>query len=90
MSAQVAQIQEIVNNMPDEAVNKILDYALYVKYSLDIDVDIDIDKIKDSEDSSFIVRNKEEMYKKLELARKDEEEGNVYTLEEVFDELAKV
>lgn len=89
MSAQELQIQELVKSMPVEAVNKILDYALYVKYSL-TDIDIDIEKCEDSEEFSFIGRSKEELYKKLEQARKSEEEGNVYTLEEVFAELETV
>ena len=89
MSVQELQIQEILKSMPTEAVNKILDYALYVKYSL-TDVDIDIENCEESGELNFIIRNKEELYKKLEQARQSEEEGNIYTLEEVFARLETI
>jgi len=93
MSTQEIQIQELVKSMPAEAVNKILDYALYVKYSLDtdkdMDINIDIENI-DSEEWSFVVKNKEELYKKLEEAEESIAKGDVYSVEEVFTEVNKI
>ena len=93
MSTQELQIQRIISDMPAEAVDKILDFALYIKHSLetdkDMDINIDIENI-DSEEWSFVVKSKEELYKKLEEAEKSIQNGDVYSVEEVFAEIDQI
>ena len=93
MSTQELQIQKLVKDMPAEAVDKILEFALYIKHSLDtdkdMDIDIDIENI-DSEEWSFVVKSKEELYKKLEEAEKSIQNGDVYSVQEVFAEIDQI
>ena len=80
MTAKKQELCNIIETLPEEFSNKILDYIEYLKYSA----------IINNAPKDLIIKDKEDLKEKLLKGIKDTENGNVCTIDEAFKEVEEV
>ena len=80
MSIEKQRIIETLENLPEELTNKIIDYIEYLKFEY----------VNSKAPENLIIKNEEDLKNKLLAGLDDIENGRVYTLEQVFDELQMI
>ena len=75
MNIKKQELCDIIEKLPEELSNKVLDYIEYLKYSAVID----------NAPKNVIVKDKTDLRKKLLEGINDTDNGNVCTVDEVFE-----
>lgn len=74
------EICNIIETLPDELTNKVLDYIKTLKCTVAVS----------TAPKEVVAKDKEDLRKKLEEGIKDSENGNVHFVEETFEEIEKI
>ena len=77
MTAKNKELYNIIETLPEELSNKVLEYIDYLKYT----------EIINKVPEHLVIKNKKDLRKKLEEGIKDSENGNVWSLDEAFEEI---
>lgn len=77
MTAKNKELYNIIETLPEELSNKVLEYIDYLKYT----------EIINKVPEHLVIKNKKDLRKKLEEGVKDSENGNVCSLDEAFEEI---
>ena len=80
MTVQQQELFNIIETLPDELSNKVIDYIEYLKFTTVID----------NAPERVIIKNKKDLRKKLEEGIKDSDNGNVFSVDEVFKEVDEI
>lgn len=80
MNIKKQELCDIIEKLPEELSNKVLDYIEYLKYSAVID----------NAPKNVIVKDKTDLRKKLLEGINDTDNGNVCTVDEVFEEVKAI
>lgn len=80
MTAKKQELCNIIETLPEEFSNKILDYIEYLKYSA----------IINNAPKDLLIKDKEDLKEKLLKGIEDTENGNVCTIDEAFKEVEEV
>lgn len=80
MTVKKQELYNIINTLPEELSIKVLDYIEYLKFS----------SIVNTAPKELIVKDKNDLRKKLEEGIKDFESGNVCSLEDAYLEVEKI
>jgi len=81
MSTEKQELYNLIDTLPEEVSHKIIDYILYIKYTLDRQHE------KPSAPDKVIIKSEEDLINKLEEGRKSAENGEVYSVEEVMKKI---
>ena len=77
MTVKKQELYNIIEALPEEFSNKVIEYIEYLKYSA----------ITSKAPKNLIVKDKKDLRKKLEEGIIDSENGNVCSLDEAFLEI---
>ncbi len=77
MTARKQELYNVIENLPEDLLNKVMEYIEYLKYSA----------IINKAPKNLIVKDKKDLREKLEEGIKDTERGRVCSLDEVFLEI---
>ena len=80
MTTKQKEICNIIETLPDELSSKVLDYIEYLRYTV----------ATTTAPKELIAQDKKDLKEKLEEGIKDSESGNVYSVDEVFDEVEEI
>ena len=80
MTVKKQELCNIIEALPDELSNKVLDYIEYLKYSV----------IINNLPQNLIIKNKKDLKEKIEEGIKDTDSGNVCTVDEAFEEVDEI
>ena len=80
MTVKKQELYNIIDTLPEELSIKVLDYIEYLKFS----------SIVNTTPKELIVKDKNDLRKKLEEGIKDFESGNVCSLEDAYLEVEKI
>ena len=80
MSIEKQKLFNEIETLPDELSSKVLDYIEYLRYTV----------ATATAPKELIAQDKKDLKEKLEEGIKDSESGNVYSIDEVFDEVEKI
>lgn len=79
MSTEKQELINSIETLPEELVLQVLDYMEYIKFNYNIN------KAPDN----LIIKDEEDLKKKLEEGLQEIENGNSYSLDEAFLEIEK-
>lgn len=77
MTVKKQELCNIIEELPEELSNKVLDYIEYLKYST----------IINNAPQKLVIKNKEDLRKKLLEGIQDTDSGKVCTIDEAFEEV---
>lgn len=80
MTARKQELYNVIETLPEELSNKVMEYIEYLKYSM----------ITSKAPKNLIVKDKKDLRAKLREGIKDSENGNVCSLDEAFSEIEKI
>ncbi|MCX4303757.1 MAG: hypothetical protein OSJ66_07115 [Clostridia bacterium] len=80
MSIEKQELLNSIESLPEELASQVLDYMEYVKFMYVINQAPD----------SVVIKDKDDLIKKLEKGIESTNNGDVYSLDEVFDEVQKI
>ena len=80
MTVRKQELYNVIESLPEELSNKVLEYIEYLKYT-----DVINNAPKD-----LIIKDKADLRKKLEEGIKDSDNGNVCSLDETFSEIETI
>lgn len=80
MTVKQKELCNIIEELPDELSNKVLDYIEYLKYTMTIN----------SAYQDVIVKDKKDLRKKILEEIKDTEKGKTCTIDEAFREIEEI
>ena len=80
MTVRKQELYNVIEALPEELSNKVLEYIEYLKYT-----DVINNAPKD-----LIIKDKADLRKKLEEGIKDSNNGNVCSLDEAFSEIETI
>ncbi len=80
MTLKKQELYNLIEELPEELSTKVLDYIEYLKFS----------SAANNAPEELIIKDKDELKKKLEEGIKDFENGNVCSLKEAYLEVQEV
>lgn len=80
MTAHQKELYNTIEALPEELLNKVVDYVKYLEFSY----------ITSNAPSELIIESEEDLLRKLDEGIEDDENGNVYSLEEARLEIDKI
>lgn len=80
MTIKKQELYNVIERLPDELSIKVLDYIEYLKFS----------NVTNNAPEELIIKDKEDLKKKLEEGIKDFENGNICSLDEAYLEVQEV
>ena len=80
MSIEKQELLKSIEDLPEEIVLQLLDYMEYLKFNY----------IVNQAPKELIIKDKEDLKKKLEAGIESTEKGEVFSLEEVLEEVKKI
>lgn len=80
MTIKKQELYNAIERLPEELSIKVLDYIEYLKFS----------NVTNNAPEELIIKDKEDLKKKLEEGIKDFENGNICSLEEAYLEVQEV
>ena len=80
MSIEKQELLKTIEDLPEEIVLQLLDYMEYLKFNY----------IVNQAPKELIIKDKEDLKKKLEAGIASTEKGEVFSLEEVLEEVKKI
>lgn len=81
MTVKQQELYNMIESLPEELSIKVLEYIEYLKFS---------NAINNSVPKELVIKDKEDLRKKLDDGTKDFENGNVCSLEQAYLEVKKV
>lgn len=79
MSIQKQELYNIIETLPEELANKVIEYIEYLKFI----------SITSNAPQNLTIKNKEDLIKKIEEGICDTENGKVCSIDEAFLEIEK-
>lgn len=79
MSIEKQELLKTIETLPEEIVLQVIDYMEYLKFNY----------VVNRSPEELIIKDKEDLKKKLKEGLKDIEDGNVCSLDEAFFEIEK-
>lgn len=80
MTVRNQELYNIIETLPDELSEKVMEYIEYLKYQ----------EIINKAPENLIIKSKVDLRKKLEEGIKDTDSGNVCSLDEAFSEIENI
>ena len=80
MTVKKQEICNIIETLPDELSSKVIDYIEYLKFT----------SVINQAPESVIVKDEEDLREKLQKGIEESENGNMCSVEEVFDKIEKI
>lgn len=80
MSVEKQELLKSIETLPEELALQVLDYIEYLKFN----------SVINNAPQDLIIKDKEDLKKKLKDGIESTEKGEVYSLEEVFEEVQKI
>ncbi len=80
MSVEKQELLKSIETLPEELALQVLDYIEYLKFN----------SVINNAPQDLIIKDKEDLKKKLKAGIESTEKGEVYSLEEVFEEVQKI
>lgn len=80
MTARKQELYNVIETLPEELSNKVMEYIEYLKYSM----------ITSNAPKNLIVKDKKDLREKLEEGIRDTESGRVCSLDEAFLEIDSI
>ena len=80
MSAEKQELLKSIETLPEELASKVIDYMEYVKFMY----------ITNKAPEELIIKDKKDLMMKLEQGIESTEKGDVYSSEEVFEEVQNI
>ena len=80
MTIKKQELYNVIERLPEELSIKVLDYIEYLKFS----------NVTNNAPEELIIKDKEDLKKKLEEGIKDFENGNICSLDEAYLEVQEV
>ena len=80
MLIEKQELLKSIEDLPEEIVLQLLDYMEYLKFNY----------IVNQAPKELIIKDKEDLKKKLEVGIESTEKGEVFSLEEVLEEVKKI
>ncbi len=80
MTVKQQELYNVIESLPEEFSNKVLEYIEYLKYSA----------VTSKTPQNLIIKDKKDLRAKLEEGIKDSESGNMCSLDEAFLEIDKL
>lgn len=80
MTIKKQELYNVIERLPEELSIKVLDYIEYLKFS----------NVTNNAPEELIIKDKEDLKKKLEEGIKDFENGNICSLDEAYSEVQEV
>ena len=80
MTHRKQQICDIIETLPEELSNKVIDYIEYLKFTAKIN----------QEPERVVVKDEDDLREKLQKGIEASEVGNVCSVEEAFDKIEKI
>lgn len=80
MTIKKQELYNVIERLPEELSIKVLDYIEYLKFS----------NVTNNAPEELIIKDKEDLKKKLEEGIKDFENGNICLLDEAYLEVQEV
>ena len=77
MTAKNKELYNIIETLPEELSNKVLEYIEYLKYS----------EIMNTAPESVIIKDKKDLIKKIKNGMSDIRNGKVCSIEDAFSEI---
>ena len=77
MTIKKQELYNVIDTLSDEFSGKVLEYIEYLKFT---------DVVKDTPEN-LIIKDKEDLRKKLEEGIRDTDNGRVCSIDEAFDEI---
>ena len=77
MTVKKQELYNVIDTLSDEFLSKVLEYIEYLKFT---------DIVKDTPEN-LIIKDKEDLRKKLEEGIEDTDNGRVCSINEAFDEI---
>lgn len=80
MSIQKKELYNIIESLPEELSNKVIDYIEYLKFS----------NISNNAPKELVIGNEKDLIEKLEQGMKDTNNGKTCSIEEAFSEVEEI
>jgi hypothetical protein len=80
MTAKQQELYNAIENLPDELASQVIDYMEYIKFMY----------VSNEAPDNLIIKDKEDLKKKLEQGIESTDKGEVYSIEEVLEEVQKL
>lgn len=80
MSTVKQEILQSIETLPEELANQVLDYMEYIKFNY----------VVNKAPDSVIIKDKNDLIQKIAKGIESTDKGEVYSLEEVFEEVQKI
>lgn len=80
MTNQKQELYNIIEDLPEELSNKVIDYVEYLKFSY----------IISNAPEELIIKNKEDLREKIKEGIQDTDNGNVCSIDEAFAEVKEI
>ncbi len=80
MSIEKQELLKSIETLPEELASKVIDYMEYVKFMY----------ITNKAPEELIIKDKKDLMMKLEQGIESTEKGDVYSSEEVFEEVQNI
>ena len=80
MTMKQKELYDIIQTLPEEFSNKVIEFIEYLKYT----------DVINKGPENLIIKDKNDLRKKLEEGIKDTENGNVCSIDEAFSEIETI
>ena len=80
MSIEKQELIKSIETLPETLTLQVMDYIEYLKFN----------SVVNNAPQDLIIKDKEDLKKKLEIGIESTEKGEVYSAEEVFEEVQKI
>lgn len=80
MSTVKQEILQSIETLPEELANQVLDYMEYIKFNY----------VVNKAPDSVTIKDKNDLIQKIAKGIESTDKGEVYSLEEVFEEVQKI
>ena len=80
MTMKQKELYNVIESLPEELSNKVVDYIEYLKFSY----------MTNKAPDNLIIKDDKDLLNKLKKGMKDTESGKVCSVEEAFEEVNKI
>ena len=77
MTTKKQELYNMIETLPEELLNKVIEFIEYLKYT----------DVVNNESQDFIIKDKKDLRKKLEEGIKDTDNEKVCSIDEAFSEI---
>ncbi len=80
MTIKQKELYNVIENLPEELSNKVIDYIEYLKFSY----------MTNKAPDSLIIKDDKDLLKKLKKGMEDTNNGKVCSVEEAYEEIKEI